>query len=160
MTVRRACKNWMLAHPPPSVESVSDCQDQSIHVIIVGTSGHRIMEYNPPENIQHKEEIWLTYMDLEHTRHYLSTTMTLNVAPSIPPPTTRGVNGNSGRTRRVTGSTEPINDPISAVGSSSRIADSIPPDLAISTTHTTGYFRKYSICVSRLCASSNSKWGP
>ena len=97
-----------------------------IHVIIVRSSGHHIIEYNPPENIQHEMELWLIYLDLEHTRHYLSTTMSPNAVPSIPHPTTRVAGGNSARTRRATGSTEPLNDPTSVVGSSSRTADSIP----------------------------------
>jgi hypothetical protein len=75
-----------------------------INVIIVRTLGHRIEEFNPPENIHLQEDIWLIYMVLGHTHHYLSTTKTLNVTPSIPPPTT-GANTNSGRTRRSTDST-------------------------------------------------------
>ena len=92
MTVRGACRNWLLAHPPPSVQSASDWQDRikafgfkkenrkqgdehtlrglagafatRINVIIVRTLGHCIEQYNPPENIQHQEDIWLIYMDL------------------------------------------------------------------------------------------------
>ena len=136
MKVRRACKNWLFAHPPPLVESASSWQDRvrafgfnnerkkgdehtfrglagafatRINVITVTTSGHRIDHYNPPENMPHSEDIWLIYLDLEHTRHYLSTTKILNTAPRIPPSTTRGANGNTVRIRRVTGST--IKDP-------------------------------------------------
>ena len=91
------------------------------------TTGHHIKQYNPPENIQHLQEVWLIYMDLENTRHFLSTTP--DTALSIPPPppsTTRSVHGNSARSRRATGSSEPINDPAMEVGSSSRVADSVP----------------------------------
>ncbi len=28
MTVRRACRNWLITLPPPSVESVSDWEDR------------------------------------------------------------------------------------------------------------------------------------
>ena len=77
-----------------------------INLIIVRTSGHRIMEYNPPENIQHKVEVWLIYLDLEHTRRYLSTTKILSTAPQIPPPAVSVANGNTARIRRVTGSTK------------------------------------------------------
>ena len=51
------------------------------------------------------------------------------MALSIPPPppsTTRSANGNSARSRRATGSSEPISDPAMEVGSSSRVADSVP----------------------------------
>ncbi len=148
MDVRRACKNWLIANPPPLGESVKDWRDQTmpfgfgdetirkqgnehslrglagefstrINVLVVMTSGHHIKQYNPPENIQHLQEVWLIYMDLENTRHYLSTIqdMTLSIPPP-PPPTTRDANGNPARARRATGSTEPINDPALAVGSS------------------------------------------
>ena len=102
MAFRKACKNWLLAHPPLLVESGTDWRDQimpfgfgatkirkqgnehslrglagafstRINVIVVTTSGHHIQQYNPPENIQHLQELWLIYMDLENTRHYLST---------------------------------------------------------------------------------------
>ena len=105
MAVRRACRNWLLAHPPPLVESATDWRNQTmpfgfgdinirkqgnehslrglagafstrINVIVVMTSGHHIKQYNPPENIQHLQEVWLIYMDLENTSHYPSTTQT------------------------------------------------------------------------------------
>ena len=76
-----------------------------INVIIVTTSGHHIDHYNLPENIPHSEDVWLIYLDLEDTRHYLSTTKILNTVPRIPPSTTRDANGNTARIRRVTGST-------------------------------------------------------
>ena len=157
MRVRRAVKSWLFAHQPSFVESTTEWQDQvkafgfgtelrkqgnehslramavcfsnRINLIAVSTSGHHIEQYNPPDNIQHQKEIWLLYMKLEHTRHYLSTTKIQNLAPTIPPPpppTTRGANGTSARARRATGSTEPINDPAMAVGSSSRVAVSVP----------------------------------
>ena len=138
MAVRRACKNWLLVHPPPLGESASDWPDRvnafgflneerkqgdehslrglagafatRINVIIVSTTGHRIVHYTPQKNSARSEDIWLIYLDLEHTRHYLSTTKILNTAPRIPSSTTRGANGNTARIRRVTGSTESIND--------------------------------------------------
>ncbi len=90
MGFRKACKNWLLAHPPPLVEWVTDWRDQimtfgygdskirkqghehslcglagafstRINVIVVTTSGHHIQQYNPPENIQHPQELWLIY---------------------------------------------------------------------------------------------------
>ena len=156
MDVRRACKKCLIANPSPLVESVKDWRDQTmsfgfgdetirkqgnehslwglagafstrINVIVVTTSGHHIKQYNPPENIQHLQEVWLIYMDLENTRHYLSTIqdMALSIPPP-PPPTTSDATGNPPRARRATGSTEPINDPALAVGSSSRVADSVP----------------------------------
>ena len=156
MDVRRACKRWVLAHPSPQVESASAWRDKiipfgfgdvntrkqgndhslrglagafktRINVIVVRTSGHHILQYNPPENIQHLQELWLIYMDLENTHHYLSTIpdMTLSIPPP-PPPTMRGANGNPARARRATGSTEPINDPALVAGSSSRVAVSVP----------------------------------
>jgi hypothetical protein len=51
------------------------------------------------------------------------------IRPSVsppPPPTRRGVNGNPARSRRATGSSEPINDPALVVGSTSRVVDSVP----------------------------------
>ncbi len=195
MLFRRALRNWLFANQPPLVESASAWQNQQktlgfnnenrkqgdehslcgltgvfktrIHVIIVRTSGHHTMEYNPPENIQHEMEIWLIYLDLEHTRNYMSTTKSPNTSPNIPHPTTRVARGNSARIRRATGSTEPLNDPILVVGSSSRTVDSIPPvqnpdltppifptqnpsasqgTLQYSQTYIRGYFRKYSTC--------------
>jgi hypothetical protein len=120
MEVRKACKNWLLAYPSPLVESVTNWRDQTmpfgfgtinirkqgnehslcglagafssrINVIVVMTSGHHIQQYTPPENIQHLQELWLIYMDLENTRHYLSTIpdMTLSIPPPPPPTETR-----------------------------------------------------------------------
>ena len=120
MAFRKACKNWLLAHPPPLVVSATDWRHQimsfgfgetkirkqgnehslrglagafstRINVIVVTTSGHHIQQYNPPENIQHLQELWLIYMDLENTRHYLSTIpdMTLSIPPPPPPTETR-----------------------------------------------------------------------
>ena len=155
MDVRRACKNWLLAHPPPLVVSLTDWHGQTnlfgywdnnrkqgnehslrglagafatrINVIVVMTTGYHIKQYNPPENIQHLQEVWLIFLDLENTLHYLSTIpdMALSIPPP-PPSTTRGANGNSARSRRATGSSEPINDPALAVGSSSRAGHSVP----------------------------------
>ena len=82
------------------------------------------------------------------------------------------------RIRRVTGYTEPINDPTPVVGSSLRILDSVPSAQPPSTSHGTlqdpqpisedifagsatylrGYFCEYSLCARRLCVSSNPKW--
>jgi len=157
MRVRRAVKSWLFAHKPSYVESTTAWQDQNkafgfateqrkqgneyslramascfstrINLITVSTSGHHIQEYFPLDNIQHKKEIWLLYMNFEHTRHYLSTTKIQNLVPTIPPPpppTTRAENGTSARARPATGSTEPIDDPAQAVGSSSRVAVSAP----------------------------------
>ncbi len=130
MAFRRLCKNWLLVHPPPLVVSRTDWRDQTmpfgfgetkirkqgnehslrglagafstrINVIVVTLSGHHTQEYNPPENIQYLQELWLIYMDLENTRHYLSTTpdMSLSIPPP-PPPTRRGANGNPGLDER------------------------------------------------------------
>jgi hypothetical protein len=156
MVFRKVCKNWLLTHPPPLVVSGTDWRHQimsfgfgetkirkqgnehslcglagvfstRINVIVVTTSGHHTQQYNPPENIQHLQELWLIYMDLENTRHYLSTIpdMALSIPPP-PPPTRRGANGNPTRSRRATGSSESINDPALTVGSSSRVVDSVP----------------------------------
>ncbi len=86
MGFRKVCKNWLLVHPSPLVESVTDWRDQimsfgysnskirkqgnehslcslagvfstRINVIVVTTSGHHIQQYNPPENIQHPQEL-------------------------------------------------------------------------------------------------------
>ena len=139
---------------PPLVESVTDWRDRikqfgfgnekrkqgdehslcglsgafatRINVIIVTTSGYHTEQYNPPINRTTSEEIWLIYLCLEHTRHYLSTTKVLNNTPGTPPSTTGGANGPLTRTRRVIGSTKPINDPTPAVVSSARIPDPIP----------------------------------
>jgi hypothetical protein len=197
MDVRRACKNWLIANPPPLGESVKDWRDQTmpfgfgdetirkqgnehslrglagefstrINVLVVMTSGHHIKQYNPPENIQHLQEVWLIYMDLENTRHYLSTIqdMALSIPPP-PPPTTRGANGNSARARRTTGSSEPINDPALAVGSSSRVADSAPAMQTPSASQGASQdsqpiiedIFEYSSCARRLRAPTNSKRG-
>jgi hypothetical protein len=100
-----------------------------INVIVVTTSGHHIQQYNPPVNIQYPQELWLIYMDLENTCHYLSTIPLPDMDLSIPPPpptTKRGANGHQTRSRRVTCSSESINDPALPVGSSSRVTDSVP----------------------------------
>jgi hypothetical protein len=79
--------------------------------------------------------VWLIYMDLENTSHYVSTIPDL--ALSIPPPpplTTRSVNGNSARTRRTISSMELINDHTPAVGSRSRVSDSVPAELTPSVS--------------------------
>jgi hypothetical protein len=64
-----------------------------INVIVVTTSGHHIQKYNPPENIQHTQELWFIYMDLENTCHYLSTTPNMTRLSG-----TSGLSGNSWRT--------------------------------------------------------------
>ena len=51
--------------------------------------------------------------------------MSLSIPPP-PPSTTREANGNSARSRRATGFSEPINDPARTVGSSSRAVHSVP----------------------------------
>ncbi len=137
MEVRRAVRNWLYAHRPSFVESEStwinqnkafgfateqrkqgnehslwalaSCFSTRINLITVSNSGNHIQEYVPIDNIQHKKEIWLLYINFEHTRHYLSTTKIQNLAPTShpPPPTTRGANGTSASTRRLTVSTEP-----------------------------------------------------
>jgi hypothetical protein len=82
MSFRKACKNWLIGHPTPLVESRPDWRNQimlfgyrdpkfrkqgnehslcglagafstRINAIVFTTSGHHIQEYNPPENIQH-----------------------------------------------------------------------------------------------------------
>ena len=158
--VRRACRNWLISNPPPGVESGSAWRDKilpfgygtdsrkagndhslrglagafktRINVIAVMTTGHHIQHFNPPENIQHLDEVWLIYMNLENISHYLSTTpdMDITIPPSRPPPITRGANGLSARTRRATSSTE-LTDvhTATAVGSSSRVSASAPAAL-------------------------------
>ncbi len=88
--LQKCVQNWLIAHPPPLVESRSDWRNQimlfgyrdpnfrkqgndhslyglagafstRINVIVVTTSGHHIQEYNPPENIQHTQALWLIY---------------------------------------------------------------------------------------------------
>ena len=99
-----------------------------INVIIVTTSGYRTEQYNPPKNRNHFEEIWLIYLNLEHTHHYLSTTKNLNTNPRILTSTTSGADGIRSGTRRESGSTEPINDPTPAVVSSPQIPDPAPSE--------------------------------
>ena len=81
LTVRRVCRNWLIAYPPPLVESVTAWCDRikvfdlgtekrkqgdehslcgltgafatSINVIIVTTLGYRTVQYNPPNNHPH-----------------------------------------------------------------------------------------------------------
>ena len=148
MTVRRGCKNWLLVHPSPLVGSITDWRDRlkpfgfgnekrkqgdehslrglagafatSINVIIVTTSGHHTVQYYPPDR-PHSQVIWLIYLDLEHNRHYLSTTQNLNTTRRIITPSTGGGIGISTGTRRATGSPEPTNDPTPAVVSNPRI---------------------------------------
>ncbi len=160
MVDRREVKNWLFTHPTPLVESCSKWEDQQkalgvnneirkqgdehslcglpgvfttrIHVIIIRTLGHRIMEYNSSR----KHSAWRgTMVDLLGPWKYPPLPVHYKVpencsvtTPSIPPPTTRVARGNSERTRRATGSTEPINDPDPVVWCTSRITDSIPPD--------------------------------
>jgi hypothetical protein len=107
MLVRRVVRQWFFDNPSPLVESVSARQNQQKAVIMVRSPGHHTMEYNPTESVQHEMEIWLIYLDLEHTRHDLSTTKTPNTTLNIPHPTMRVTRGNSTRTRRTTGSMEP-----------------------------------------------------
>jgi hypothetical protein len=86
MAFRKACKNWLFAHPPPLVVSGTDWRHQimsfgfgetkirkqgnehslrglagafstRINVIVVTNSGHHTQQYNPPENTQHLQEL-------------------------------------------------------------------------------------------------------
>jgi hypothetical protein len=95
--------------------------------IVVMTTGHHIQHFNPPENIQHLDEVWLIYINLEHISHYLSTTpdMDITIPPPPPPQITRGANGSSAMTRRAPSSTEPPNGHTHAVRSSSRVTASV-----------------------------------
>ena len=171
MWVRRGCKNWLLNNPSPLVESDTDWRDQikvfgftkkerkqgnehslcgltgafapSINVIIVTTSGHRTVHYNPPNNrpYSHNPDIHffeksvtvisLIYVVLEHTRQYLSTTQNPNTAPRIITPSTGGTSGISAGTRRATVSTELTNDPTPPVVSSPQIP---VPALSVETS--------------------------
>ena len=154
--VRRACRNWLISNPPPGVESGSAWRDKilpfgygtdlrkqgndhslrglagafktRINVIVITTSEHHIQQFNPPENTQHLQEVWLIYMNLENISHYLSTipAMDPTIPPPPPPSITRAASRTSARARRVPGSTEPTNDPALAVGSSSRVAVQVP----------------------------------
>ena len=161
LLVRRTCKSWLSANPPSHVESMTAWHDNikafgfgnikirkqgdddslcglagvfktRINVIVVMTTGHHIQHFNPPENIQHLDEVWLIYMNLENISHYLSTTpeMDITIPPPPHPPITRGANGSSARTRRATSSTE-LTDfhTATAVGSSSRVSASAPAAL-------------------------------
>ncbi len=104
------------------------CFTTRINLITVSTSGHHIQEYCPPDNIQPTKEIWMLYMNLEHTRHYLSTTKIQNLAPTLQSsstPSRRGANGSVTGTRRAPSSTEPPNGHTPAVRSSSRVAASV-----------------------------------
>ena len=95
--VRRAVRNWLLAHQLSSVDTVTEWQQRvmafgfatelrkqgnehslcamaacfttRINLITVSTSGHHTQAYCPPDNIQPTKEIWMLYMNLEHTRH-------------------------------------------------------------------------------------------
>ncbi len=158
--VRRAVRSWLLAHQLSLVDTVTEWRDRvmafgfatelrkqgnehslcamaacfttRINLITVSTSGHHIQEYCPPGNIQPTKEIWMLYMNLEHTRHYLSTTKIYNLAPTLPPfstPSRRGANGSVAGTRRATSSTELPNGHTPAVRSSSRVAASVPAAL-------------------------------
>jgi hypothetical protein len=158
MAVRRAARNWLYKHPPPFVEPMSEwiskcnslafadpskrkhgnqhslralaaCFYTRINLIVVSTSGHHTQLYDPPDNVQHRKEIWLLYMDLDHTRHYLSTTKIQPLASTLPPPhipISRAASRTSTRAQRATVSTEPINVPALAVGPGSRVAVSVP----------------------------------
>jgi hypothetical protein len=155
MEVRRAVRNWLYAHRPSfesesawivqnkafgfateqrkqgnehSLRALASCFSTRINLTTVSNSGNHIQEYVPIDNIQHKKEIWLLYINFEHTRHYLSTTKIQNLAPTLHPPhpTTRDANGTSASTRRPTISMEPIDDPALLVGSSSRPAIQVP----------------------------------
>jgi hypothetical protein len=115
-----------------SLCAMAACFTTRINLITVSTSGHHIQEYCPPGNIQPTKEIWMLYMNLEHTRHYLSTTKIYNLAPTLPPfstPSRRGANGSVAGTRRATSSTELPNGHTPAVRSSSRVAASVPAAL-------------------------------
>ena len=89
-----------------------------INVIIVTSTSNSIEQYSPPANTPHTDEIWLIYLDLGHTRHYLSTTKLDNNEPRIPPPPVGGAAGNTAETRRTTASAKPLNDPAPEAGSS------------------------------------------
>ena len=122
--VRRAVRNWLLAHQLSLLDTVSEwrnrvmafgfatelrkqgnehslcamaaCFTTRINLITVSTSGHHVQEYCPPDNIQPTKEIWLLYMHFEHTRHYLSTTKIQNRAPTLPPLSTPSMRGANG----------------------------------------------------------------
>jgi hypothetical protein len=163
--VRRAVRSWLLAHQLSLIDTVSEWRDRvmafgfatelrkqgnehslyamvacfttRINLITVSTSGHHIQEYCPPDNIQPTMEIWMFYMNLEHTRHYLSTTKIQNLAPTLQPsstPSRRGANGSVAGTRRAPRSTEPPNGHTPAVRSRSRVAASVTAALNNSIT--------------------------
>ena len=98
MAVRKACKNLLYANPPPLVASLSDWRDSikaigfnnsgrkqddehtlralagafatRINVIIVTSSGHHTVQYNPPAKTPHRE---VSYMvDLHESGTYPS----------------------------------------------------------------------------------------
>jgi hypothetical protein len=155
MQVRRAVRSWLLSHQLSLVDSATEWRDKvkafgfatelrrqgnehslctmaacfttRINLITVSTSGHHIQEYC--DNIQTTKEIWILYMNLEHTHHYLSTTKIHNLVPTLPPfstPSRRGANGSLAGTRRATSSTELPNGHTPAVRSSSRVSASVP----------------------------------
>ena len=132
---RRNCRDWLLNHPPPVTEfTKTDWQDRvkrygfamagrkrgdehslrglagayatRINVIIVNSpSSHRTEKYDPPPTIPHTDEIWLIYLGLPHTRHYLSTTKIGHTGPELTLAPAGEAAGNATEIRRATGST-------------------------------------------------------
>jgi hypothetical protein len=43
MTVRRACRNWVIVHPSPSVQSVSDYQNRIKVLGFNNETGNNVM---------------------------------------------------------------------------------------------------------------------
>ena len=84
-------------------------------------SGPKRGKENGKEKKLHRADLWLIYLGLPHTRHYLSTTKIGHTGPELTLAPAGEAAGNAAEIRRVTGSTESFNDLAPEARSSPRI---------------------------------------
>ncbi len=116
-----------------SLRGLTGAYETRINVIIVTPTSNSTVQYNPPPNIPHTDEIWLIYLSLPHTYHYLSTTKIVLTGPELTVVRAGEAAGNVSEIRRSSGTTESLNDLAPETISNPRIPDPIStPTLGIS----------------------------
>jgi hypothetical protein len=116
-----------------SLRGLTGAHETRINVIIVTSSSNNTVQYNLPLNIPHTDEIWLIYLSLPHTYHYLSTTKIGLTGHELTVARAGESAGNTTETQRVSGPTESFHDLALEAISSPRMSVPIStPTLGIS----------------------------
>jgi hypothetical protein len=89
-----------------SLRGLAGAYETGINVIIVSQTSNSTVQYNPPPNIPHTDEIWLIYLSLPHTGHYLSTTKIGLTRHELTSARDGEAAGNAAEIRRASGSME------------------------------------------------------